>query len=91
MGAYPGTRDVSTPRELENHVEYGVPSPVVGQCQRGDTASRSQESEAVRGSSGASGRGRVVYRGSAAEGVVGAGVRGHLQEGQAGRREQMST
>ena len=70
LGAYPGTRDVSTPRELENHVDYGVSSLVVGQRQRGDTTFRSRESEAARGSSGASGKGRVVYRGSAAEGVV---------------------
>ena len=61
LGAYPGTWDVSTPRELENHIDYGVPSPVIGQRQRGDTVSGSRESEAARGSSGASGRGKVVY------------------------------
>ena len=64
------THDVSTPRELESHVDYEVPLPVVGQRQQRDTASGSRESEAARGSSGVSGRGKFVYRGSAAAGVV---------------------
>ena len=60
-GPIQNIHDASIIRELESHVDYGVSSPAVGQCQRGDTASGSRESEAVRGSSGASGRGRVVY------------------------------
>ena len=55
------THDVSTPRELKSHVDYGVLSPAVGQPQWGDTASGSQKLEASRGSCRASDRSRFVY------------------------------
>ena len=47
LGAYPGIHNVSS--QKESHVDHRVPSPVMGQHQRGDTATGSQEPEAIRG------------------------------------------